>query len=275
MYTLFQVGPAERIWRSDNLIPISLRERLLAAVTPLEAVPDSERDWHPSSDGFVYNLVHPSLYPIAFGRTMGKAPGSDTATILQPPVIEDADPRCVSQRFQWIPSDFSVDGDGKVTLTSPYINNIHPTRHKELYPVIPEILQRALPMFERVLSNLLQPLLPMRVATPPGGPRFGAESDGTLNCVWQNDIPFPNPSSEDDYYENKDTLYAGRNFRTPDVRGKYDGDHLQAMDNQMSLKGRTIQVFVKLANILLTPERPEYPGGGKWHVEGLRSPFIQ
>ena len=31
--------------RSDNLIPNSLREKLLAAVTPLENVPDSEKDW--------------------------------------------------------------------------------------------------------------------------------------------------------------------------------------------------------------------------------------
>jgi len=270
-YVRFQVGPAERVWRSDKLIPISLRERLLAAVAPLEAVPDSERDWHPGSNGFVHNIVHPSLYPIVFGRTMGKAPGSDTATILSPPAIESADPKYVSRRFQWIPSDFFVGGDGKVTLASPYINNIHPTHHKELYSVIPEILQCALPMLERVLSNLLQPLLPMRVATPPRGPRFGA--DGTPNCIWQNGIPHPNPSSEDDHHRNKDTLYAGREFRTPDVRRKYDGG-LQAIDNRISLNGRTIQVFVKLANIILTPERPEYPGG-RWHVEGLRPSFTR
>jgi len=63
---------------------------------------------------------------------MGKVTGSDTATILEPPAIEDADPKYVSQRFQWIPSDFSVGNNGKVTLASPYINNIHPTRHGEL-----------------------------------------------------------------------------------------------------------------------------------------------
>ena len=235
------------------------------AVAPLEAVPDSEKDWHPGSYGFVHNLVHPSLYTIVFGRTMGKAPGSDTATILEPPTIEDADPKYVSQRFQWIPSDFSVGGDGKVTLASPYINNIHPTRHKELYLVIPEILQRALPMFERVLSDLLQPLLPLRIAISPDNDGVGAD------CIWQNGIPYPNPSSEDDYYKNKDTLYAGHEFKTPDAKGKYDGD-LQAMNNRISLKGRTIQVFVKLATVVLTQERPEYPGG-KWHVEGSQPSF--
>ena len=234
-------------------------------MAPLEAVPDSEKDWHPGSYGFVHNLAHPSLYPIVFGRTMGKVAGSDTTVILSPPEIAGADPKYVSQHFQWIPSDFSVSGDGKVALASPYINNIHPTRDKELYSVIPEILQRALPMFERVLSDLLQPLLPTRIVTSSGG--RGPNVAGTADCVWQKCIPYPNPISEDDYYKNKDTLYAGREFRTPDARGKYDGD-LQAMSNRISLKNRTIQIFVKLANVVLTPERPEYPGG-KWHVEGL------
>ena len=235
---------------------------------PLEAVPDSEKDWHPGSDGLIHNLAHPSLYSIVYGRTMGKAPGSGATTILEPPEIQDADPRFVSQRFQWIPSDFSVGTDGKVILTSPYINNIHSTRHKELYSVIPEILQKALPMFERVLSDLLQPLLPMRIATP-GGREFRAREK--IDCIWEEVAPYPNPPSEEDFYENKDIRYPGHSIRTPDAREKYDGD-LQVLNNRISLKGRTLQVFVKLANIVLTPERSEYPGG-KWHVEGLRSCF--
>ena len=206
---------------------------MLTAATPLETVPDSERDWHPGSDGLVLNLVHPNLYPIVYGRTMGKVSGSDTATILRPPELEGADSKFVSERFQWLPSDFSVDGDGKVSLVSPYINNIHPTRHKELYSVIPEILQHALPMFERVLSDLLRPLLPMRVAM----------------SGYDEELSYSSQS------------------RTPDAKGKYGGD-LEVMNNQISLKDRTLQVIVRLSNIVLTPERPEYPGG-KWHVEGL------
>ena len=160
---------------------------------------------------------------------MGKLSGSGTATILEPPELEGADPKFISKRFQWLPSDFSVDGDGKVTLASPYINNIHPTRHKELYSVIPGILQHSLPMFERVLSDLLQPLLPARI-TASGG--YGFEREETVECT-----------------------------------RKYDGN-LEVMNDQISLRGRTLQVIVRLANVVLTPERPEYPGG-KWHVEGL------
>ncbi|KAI0668982.1 hypothetical protein C8Q78DRAFT_1044020, partial [Trametes maxima] len=41
----------------------------------------------------------------------------------------------------------------------------------------------------------------------------------------------------------------------------------------LSLRGKTIQVIVKMANIVLTPERPVYPGGS-WHVEGMQNERI-
>jgi len=238
-------------------------------VTSLENVPDSEKDWHPGSDGLVLDLVHPSLYPIVYGRTMGKMSGSDTAAILEPPEFEGTDAEFVSKRFQWLPSDFSIDGDGKVTLTSPYINNVHPTRNKELYSVIPEILQRALPMFERVISDLLRPLLPMRIATSDGRGWGGEE---TPDCIWGGDIPYPNDSSEEEYLADEDAWYQKREYSLPDARAKYDGD-LKVMNDRLSLKGRTLQVIVKLANIVLTPEKSEYPGG-KWHVEGLSPSYF-
>ena len=220
-------------------------------MVPLEAVPDSEMDWHPGSDGLVLDLVHPALYPIVYGRTVGRLPGSETTTILVCPELEGTDPRFVSGRFQFLPSDFSVDNDGKVTLASPYINNIHPTHHKELYSVIPEILQHALPMFERVLSDLLRPLLPMRIA-PLAGHKFG--------CILIKSA--------------LEAARTGSNYTTPGAREQYGGD-LEVMHNRISLKGRTLQVIVRLANIVLTPERPEYPGG-KWHVEGsLQSCSVQ
>ena len=205
-------------------------------MTPLEAVPDSEKDWHPGSNGFVFNLVHPSLYSIVYGRTMGKVSGSDIPAILEPPELNGANPKFTSRRFQLLPSDFFVDSDGKVTLTSPYINNIHPTLHKELYSVIVAILQHALPMFERVLSDLLRPLLPMRIVVS-GDYAFRPQS--IVDCV-----------------------------------RKYSGD-LEVMNDRISLRGRTLQVIVRLANIVLTPERPVYPGG-KWHVEGsFQSRFMR
>ena len=230
---------------------------------PLETVPDSEKDWHPGSDGLVLNLVHPSLYPIVFGRTMGKVFGLDPATILNPPEFEGADSRFVSRRFQWLPSDFSVDGDGRVTLISPYINNIHPVRHKELHSVIPEILQLALPMFERVLSDLLRPLLPIRISTSDGR---GRRYHNVADCIWEDGAPTPGFRSEREYQSDPDKWHTKYLPKIPYPK-KYCGD-LKVIGSLVSLKGRTLQVIVKLANILLTPDRPNYPGG-RWHVEGL------
>lgn len=240
-----------------------MRDRLLAAVAPLENVPDFEKDWHPGSDDLVLDLVHPSLYPIVYGRTIGKSPESAIAAVLMAPASGSINSKFESKKFQWLPSDFSVELDGKVTLISPYINNVHPARHKDLYSVIPEILQCAIPMFERVLSDLLRPLLPMRIVTSQQGP-YEAE---TVDCIWEDGIPYPHSSSEEEYDEDRDAWYDKHKFNTPEARKHYDGD-LETMKEQISLKGRTLQVIVKLANIILTPERPNYPGG-KWHVEGL------
>jgi len=185
------------------------------------------------------------------------------------PEFETSESKFSSESFQWLPSDFFVDHDGKVTLTSPYINNVHPTKHKELYSVIPEILQRALPMFERVLSDVIRPLLPMRIATS-GSRGWGDEE--TADCIWDGGIPYPNSSSEEEYEDDPDEWLGKRGFNTPDAREKYDGD-LEIMNDQISLKGQTLQVIIKLANIVLTPEKPHYPGG-KWHVEGMRNEKI-
>ena len=231
-------------------------------MAPLESVPDSEKDWHPGSDGLVLDLVHPSLYPIVYGRTMSKDLQSATPEALVAPEFSDS--RFTSERFQWLPSDFLVGDDGKVTLASPYINNIHPNRHKELSSVISEILRHAVPMFECVLSDAIRPLLPMRIATS-GGRGYGNEE--TADCIWDAGIPCPGSSSEEEYDEDPGAWLDKRSFKTPDAKERYDGD-LQVMEERTSLKGRTLQVIVKLANIILTPEKPEYPGG-KWHVEGL------
>jgi len=41
----------------------------------------------------------------------------------------------------------------------------------------------------------------------------------------------------------------------------------ELVDLQRDFSEKGLQVIVKLANIHLTPEKPEYTGG-KWHVEG-------
>jgi hypothetical protein len=55
--------------KSDTAIPQSLKESLRAAVKPLEDIPEIHIDYHPGSDDKVIDLVHPSLFPLIYGRS--------------------------------------------------------------------------------------------------------------------------------------------------------------------------------------------------------------
>ena len=250
-----QVGPYERVWRSDSLIPTSLQGQLAAAVSPLEDVPEAERDWHPGSNNQVLDLVHPSLYPIVYNRTFAKDPQTGKCEQLKPPAHRD---HYVSQNFQWLPSDFAVADDGSVTLASPYINNVHPQKHATLESVIPKLLECAVPLWERVLSDTRRPLLPLRTQS---------SVEGSLpDCLFA-DGDQPYDDDNDEPFTNRSAWLSKQELKLPDAREEYNGDLDVMKTPTVSLKGTTIQCIIKLANIVLTPENPEY-SGGKWHVEG-------
>jgi hypothetical protein len=72
-----------------------------------------------------------------------------------------------------MPFEFEIGADGSVRLASPYINNVLPDDHAKLNIVIAQILTKAIPMFEQVLSDLAcEKALPMRL------------DGGTSSCVW-------------------------------------------------------------------------------------------
>ena len=63
------VEALDGIYKSDIIVPESLRQALLRAVAPLENVPKKYKDWHPNSNGKVLDLVHPSLFPLVYGQS--------------------------------------------------------------------------------------------------------------------------------------------------------------------------------------------------------------
>ena len=111
----------------DNLIPESLRERLKEELAVFENVSDDQKDWHPNSNQQVLDLVHPSLYCYVGKESQFK----DTVNNK-----EDFDHDVT---YQWLPTEFMVDGDGQVKNLS-YINNIDEIKHAKLNKVICEIL---------------------------------------------------------------------------------------------------------------------------------------
>lgn len=55
--------------KSDTAVYPDLKAALEAAAAPLEDIPNRFKDWHPGSDGRVLDLVHPSLFPLLYGRS--------------------------------------------------------------------------------------------------------------------------------------------------------------------------------------------------------------
>lgn len=67
-----------------------------------------------------------------------------------------------------------------------------------------------------------------------------------------------------------DAWYDNKVARVPTQVGKFAPTQRATL---ISLNGRKLQVIVKLANIELTPEKPDY-SEATWHVEGMRNENI-
>ncbi|WP_030324589.1 DUF4246 domain-containing protein [Streptomyces flavochromogenes] len=250
-----EVSAVDGVWHSDTLIDDKLTARLREAVRVLEEVPEADRDWHPGSDGQVLDLVHPSLFCL-----VKDVSGAHERAWKNP--TNQYSKYEFSERFQWLPTDVDVDDDGDVTFRS-YVNNVHPEAHRELASVLPDLFARVRPLLENVLTDLRHPR-PVRIETDPWGwygsapqrPDKDAFSDeGAYNealRVWGKE--------EDDWWENRRPV-------VPDAPG-FTAPEVPDPSARVDLRGRGLQVIVKLATIHLTPEKPEY-SGGSWHVEGM------
>ena len=239
----------------------------------MESVPEDEKDWHPGSNKQVLDLVHPSLYCVRIGETRFRttAGSDDPLEVItweaycskerRPDVAgymrswNDYHHYAISRKYQWLPTDFEVSSTGDVKPLA-YINNLHPTRHAALYRPISAILSRFIPLFERVLSDVRSPEPPRAIKVDP--------------YRWYRHVPDDAPDWEkrEEYeaWERKHhwpRIPKPAPFTPPDTTKRVE----------YPLKSRKIQVIVKLANIVLTPENPTYAGGA-WHVEGMANENI-
>lgn len=264
--------------KSDTAISTELKEALRTGAAPLEDVPDRLKDWHPGSDCKVLDLVHPSLFPLVYGRSrvlssgrvevqdcvnyIGKGEIATTPDDTEVNVDRsgnlydtwgDADPKFWSKAFQWLPCDVKFVGDD-VNITS-YINNLHPTLYPELYSVIEEFVAKSIPLWNLALSST-----------------HAGRKARILHDWTDYDHPLgTSPPEElgDDWDARENWHKTNRVLQRPEPR---DFESYQRpVDEQVNLRKQFgeqgLQVIVKLANIELTPEKPTYDGGS-WHVEG-------
>jgi hypothetical protein len=148
-----------------------------------------------------------------------------------------------------------------------YINNLHSHGNEALYRAIESVISAALPLWDLSLTALQnRSKLPVNRIEVPQYFKFLDESGAEID--------------QNKWYDEGDELE--RTLVLPDA-GDFDSDCLPAflggpervkkeekIDLERKYKDSGPQVIVKLANIELTPDKPEYEGGS-WHVEGNRT----
>ena len=151
------------VYISDRVVSLETKLALQSGVAPLEDVPDILKDWHPGSDGKVLDIVHPSLYPLMYGKSkchpVGTVPLQDcsaytgqgnTVPIATPP-DEAFD---YSTKHQWLPCEVLIGTGDEAKITS-YINNLHPDGNEALYAAIEQVISRAIPLWKATVRSTL------------------------------------------------------------------------------------------------------------------------
>ncbi|KAL4754373.1 hypothetical protein BDW72DRAFT_139550 [Aspergillus terricola var. indicus] len=268
--------------KSDTAISPELRAALKEAVSPLEDVSEDHRDYHPASDGKVIDLVHPSLFPMVYGRTRvlsDRVIGLDDClesigqgTLLPVPSESDIKPERIrngydrgfhppafSAKFQWLPCEVELTETGKCRILS-YINNAHPVKHRALYQVIEKILAQTMPLWENSLTE--KPHQVERI-------KFEKVEYEDDTCPPPEFPPDDAGNNEFDQHEDRLTAwYASRKIKQPEPGVfKVTEPLYPALNFQKHFPNQKFQVIVKLASIVLTPGKPDYEGG-TWHIEG-------
>jgi hypothetical protein len=173
--------------KSDGIVPPELHSALREAFTRLKADQASRPDWHPNSDEKVQDLVHPSMYPLVYGRSrflpeevvgvedaVDKWAGKGEVIPRRAEWGEEPEQRTTRSRwhygggmgpggseihksywstiYQWLPANVKFTDNGGVKLSS-YINNLHPTKYHDIYGTIETLIETALPMWDQCLAQ--------------------------------------------------------------------------------------------------------------------------
>ncbi|KAG0277556.1 hypothetical protein BGZ95_005727 [Linnemannia exigua] len=222
--------------RADGLIPEALKQSpRLGSSFPVSIRGGSNR--------VTKDEAIPALESIGAGEVMDKTP-----------IPGKLNKMYYSDKFQWLPTDFDVTPAGKVKAKS-YINNLHPEEHKDMYPVVEEILEKFLPLFEDVIGEMAVFVKKEK--------NLSAKGDWYPD---QPDFDTDDSEAEELYYETREPkpLHIPK-FSPPKDIPQYD--------LRTHRHDKPLQVIVKLDDIELTPKNPKY-AGGTWHVEGMANENI-
>ncbi|KAJ8322670.1 hypothetical protein O5D80_008212 [Batrachochytrium dendrobatidis] len=243
-------GPVELTYILDNGIPDNVYTRLMTNVS------DIEHGSNHNTGQMVHNLIDASMYSVVYGQTMiaplrirlkytTMVPCDillSTRLVSSVPII-DGDFEFISRKFQWLPSEFRVEQDGSVTINS-YINNLNPIWHRDMYKCIAKIFKCFVPMFESLFRTMDPMFKYIDICNRTKGYK---------------------PPSQSDHDDMQPDTRVIRPVYVPTLPEHFQSKYESA--KPVSLRGRNLQVIVKLTNIQLTPSKPKY-NEGNWHIEG-------
>ncbi|KAH6979175.1 hypothetical protein EDB82DRAFT_247320 [Fusarium venenatum] len=296
--------------KADGYIDDSLHQNLQAAFAKLKLEQKDDPDWHPNTNEMVQNLVHPSLYPLVYGRSRvfrdevvgvedaidrwsGKGDvipkkndwpvdmsRSRYSTGIGGGQIHDS---YWSENYQWLPSNVNFQDDSSAKFTS-YINGLHPTEHPEIYATIEKLIDRAITAWDLCVPCYLTGEKDGAGRTEPrfGMPENPDDENDKNWTVSLDDIPLPKGENEDDKSDSyRWEMEDRQREQWEEVREPIqpEAPEFKAWDYGVkpacSFRERypDIQVIVKMASIELTPDKPTFPAGG-WHVEGQMNEHI-
>ncbi|KAG9256854.1 uncharacterized protein F5Z01DRAFT_672086 [Emericellopsis atlantica] len=231
--------------KSDNLVDDELHVMLAAAFDKLQRDALGKEDWHPGSDEMQQNLVHPSMYPLVWGRSkflreekVGVADaiahigqGETTPSQAEDPEAPKTKARrhaysnyigsgsissgYWSEKYQWLPS--LVDVKNGTPKIASYINGLHPQQHPEIYGAVEKLIDAVIPAWDQCLRGMSR----YTVETPAGrtSTRFKqiGYADDDNESLWE---PFDLDEWRDIQHEpSKDTLEElAEQFDLEDVR---------------------------------------------------------
>ncbi|KAI3585716.1 hypothetical protein IWW34DRAFT_888681 [Fusarium oxysporum f. sp. albedinis] len=289
IYNIFPYGAGTTtVIKSDSLLTPDLAKALQEGVKPLEAFPPELKDWDPNSKEQVLDLVHPSLWPLIYGRfrvlndrvieidnalascgpgVVLRAPGSEQIThIIREGGFCEDEVVVLSNKFQWLPCDFIEKSlpawDREDTFSVQRLTTTETEYDECPCPVLCDIEDG-------------HGCSPGRRPIGEGEePRYDVDSWEEMLADGEED------DCEPDYYELG--AEKAEDYKTNPERRNLDDacakDHMRIQSSDVKANGffnssSQIQVIVKLANIHLTPEKPVY-NGGSWHTEGLLNKHI-
>ncbi|KAJ1992039.1 hypothetical protein GGI25_006244 [Coemansia spiralis] len=285
------LSTTEQVWYSDTLISEETEREIKRYAAILENVPARLKDWHPNSNNQVLNLVHPSLFPIIYGRTMlldkpipspmaalelksfGTCPKSLSEWREAVRCFENSNGGDQSNQPYYVPTDPDIRphmreyafasakfcwlptefnvAEDGHVEIESYINNLHPVKHAAFYSTIAKVFGKFVPLLEQVVTDLVY----------PRERRIAPDS----SAWYKSDEPEPIYDGSDSYDERYELWMDRRTFVPPQPEPFVTPGR---PTKPYSLRGRRLQAIFKMSSIVLTPDNPEYKGGS-WHVEAM------